>query len=66
MDIFSIKRKGYSALIRGDSLIAYYIFLDLWNKNPYDPDISRYYTLSKEALLNQYFFLDEIKKFKSL
>ncbi len=61
MDIFSIKREGYSALISGDALTAYYTFLDLWNNNPYDPDISRYYTVSKEALLNQYFFLDECK-----
>ncbi len=61
MDIFSLKRKGYSALMSGDALTAYYIFLDLWNENHYDPDILRYYELSKQALLNQYFFIDETK-----
>lgn len=61
MDIFSLKREGYAALMSGDPLTAYYIFLDLWNNNQYDPDIMRYYDLSKQALLNQYFFIDETK-----
>ena len=60
MELFATKREGYTALMNGDYLAAYYIFLDLWNEYQYDPDISRYYELAKNALLNQYFFLDEI------
>lgn len=57
--IFDLKRQGYAALVRGDVLTAYYIYLDLYNANHFDPDISRYYNLSIEALLNEHFFIDE-------
>ncbi len=59
MRIFELKRKGYTALIEGDSLSAYYIYLDLDAMIPYDPDVMRYFELSKNALLNDYFFIDE-------
>ncbi|MGI5174434.1 hypothetical protein H0R92_12665 [Treponema sp. OMZ 840] len=57
--IFLKKREGYAALIEGDVLSAYYIFLDLYAINDFDPDIRRFYKLSIEALLRQYFFIDE-------
>ncbi len=59
MRIFELKRQGYSALMEGDSLSAYYIYLDLHNTISHDPDVIRYYELSKNALSNEYFFIDE-------
>ncbi len=59
MEIFALKQQGYASLIEGDSLSAYYTYLDLNKSIPYDPDVRRYFELSKEALLNEYFFIDE-------
>ncbi|WP_428770928.1 hypothetical protein V1L52_03540 [Treponema sp. HNW] len=70
--IFRKKREGYSALMEGDVLHAYYIFLDLYEISDFDPDIVRFYRLSTEALLQQYFFIDEVQnlaffeKFKNI
>jgi hypothetical protein len=57
--MFAKKREGYSALMEGDVLHAYYTFSDLYEANGFDPDIVRFYRLSTEALLRQYFFIDE-------
>ncbi len=59
MMIFDLKRQGYTSLIEGDALSAYYIYLDLDKKIPYDPDVMRYFEVSRKALLNEYFFIDE-------
>ena len=59
--IFLKKREGYSALMEGDALGAYYTFLDLYEANDLDPDILRFYRLATEALLKQYFFIDETR-----
>lgn len=59
--IFLKKREGYSALMEGDVLSAYYTFLDLYEANDFDPDILRFYRLATEALLEQYFFIDETR-----
>ena len=61
--IFWKKREGYSALMEDDVLKAYYIFLDLYAISDFDPDIVRFYRLSTEALLQQYFFIDEVQNF---
>ncbi len=59
MRIFEQKRQGYSYLMERDSLSAYYVFLDLHNKIPHDRDVIRYFALAENALLNEYFFIDE-------
>ncbi len=59
MRVFAQKREGYEALISGDALSAYYIYLDLNNRVPHDKDVIRYFDLSTQALLNEYFFIDE-------
>ena len=48
-------------LCEGDVLSAYYTFLDLYESNDFDPDILRFYQLATEALLKQYFFIDETR-----
>ncbi len=59
MEIFQLKRQGYAHLMEGDALSAYYIYLDLNNRISHDPDVIRYFKLSENALLNEYFFIDE-------
>ncbi len=54
------KREAYIALNEGDFLTAYYIFLELReSRRRPDPDVERYFALSKEAVENDYFFIDE-------
>ncbi len=58
--LYRKKLNGYIALNQGDNLKAYYIFLDLQKSLPSrDPDVERYFALAKEAVQNQYFFIDE-------
>ncbi len=59
MEIYAQKRKGYEALMAGDALSSYYIYLDLHNRIPYDKDVSRYFDVATQSLLNEYFFIDE-------
>ena len=62
--IFAKKLEGYTALINGDILRAYYIFhtLSLESKKlSIDPDVVRYLKISQELLENQYFFRDEVR-----
>lgn len=58
--IYSKKQKGYVALNEGDYLQAYYIFLELKKTIiGTDPDVERFFSLAKEGMENQYFFIDE-------
>lgn len=59
---FRTKMAGYSALLAGDYLKAYYIFHGLYSEDilkSRDPDVIRYLALSHDNLLNTYFFIDE-------
>lgn len=55
------KKEGYTALIRGDSLQAYYIFHELSSsaEHFHDPDIVQYLAIAKERVESNYFFIDE-------
>ncbi len=58
--IYREKQSGYIALNQGDYLKAYYILYGLQKKIPgLDPDVERYLALAKEAVENDYFFIDE-------
>lgn len=59
--IFLKKREGYAALTEGNILSAYYIFRDLYELSEFDPDIARFHRRATEALLRQYFFIDETR-----
>lgn len=64
-DLYSMKRQGYEAIQGGDYLRAYYIFIDLKNKDiarqdgKHDPDIERFLELSQSGVLESFFFFDE-------
>ena len=60
--IYAKKVEGYSALISGDFLKAYYIFRTLSLKSKalsVDPDVVRYLNFANEKLEEEYFFIDE-------
>lgn len=68
-DYYKTKREGYKAFTSGDTLKSYYIFLGLANsdiENCTDPDVIRFFELSKEDVENNYFFLDETENMKEL
>lgn len=54
--IFQRKIDGYTALMDGDNLKAYYVFHSLAK----DPDVVRYLSLAEKRLENESFFIDEI------
>jgi len=57
---YRLKRDGYEALVGGEWIRAYYIFLELRELTPDDPDTTRYFDLSENGLKNVAFFSDEI------
>jgi len=57
---YRLKRDGYEALIGGEWIRSYYIFLELLDITPDDPDVARYLALSENGVKNVAFFTDEI------
>jgi hypothetical protein len=60
------KKEGYSLLMSGDNLQAYYIFTELSTNYPSDPDVAHYFEISKERVEAQYFFIDEVADLKKV
>jgi tetratricopeptide (TPR) repeat protein len=56
------KREGYTALMQGDAIRAYYIYRELFEDHPLDPDVQRYFAESKEAVRRISFFHDEAEQ----
>lgn len=63
-EIYLKKREGYSALMEGDVLKAYYIFAELYKKYKKDTDIIRYKEFAEDALAKEYFFIEEVSEYK--
>ncbi|MCL2092791.1 MAG: hypothetical protein FWH12_01230 [Treponema sp.] len=59
--LFRLKREGYEALLAEEWIRAYYIFLDLLEETPHDPDVLQYLELSEEGVTRVAFFIDEIE-----
>ncbi|GMO32702.1 MAG: hypothetical protein Ta2F_08630 [Termitinemataceae bacterium] len=59
--IYSEKREAYEALNSEDWIRAYYIFMDLAQKVPSDPDVQKYLKESEDGLNSVVFFLDEME-----
>lgn len=60
--LYAQKLAGYGALMSGDNLKAYYIFVSLSaisHKMESDPDVVRYKAIAQERLEKAYFFIDE-------
>ena len=58
-DIFALKRQGYSCLVRGENIRAYYLYRSLLEKYPSDADINRYYNIAENRVSKQFFYIDE-------
>jgi tetratricopeptide (TPR) repeat protein len=58
--LFEKKRLGYRSLVDGDDLKAYYIFKELSETIPNDPDVTHYLQISTERTRYKYFFMDEV------
>lgn len=68
-EYYSKKKEGYKAWVSGDILKAYYVFTGLSSiskENSRDPDVVRFLDLAKEAVENQYFFIDETDNMNEL
>ena len=59
-NVFRLKRDGYEALNTEEWIRAYYIFLQLLELSPGDPDVHRFFAMSKEGLRQVAFFIDEM------
>jgi hypothetical protein len=59
--IYHLKREGYEALLSGDWVRSYYIFLELKDLSPEDPDVEKYFAMSEKGTLTTAFFADEIE-----
>ncbi len=57
--LFFEKQQGYTALLNGDYLEAYYIWTNLERMVPSDPDVQYFVSLAREYTDSQYFFIDE-------
>ena len=58
---YRIKMDGYEAMISGDWIRAYYIFNDLNEKIPHDPDTENFLKISERGTKEIAFFMDEMK-----
>ncbi|MDR3174541.1 MAG: hypothetical protein LBU19_09855 [Treponema sp.] len=59
---FQLKQSGYEAMIAGDWIRAYYIFRELLEQNPADPDVRNFLQKSEEGTQETAFFTDEMSR----
>jgi hypothetical protein len=59
--IFRLKQSGYEALVSGDWIRAYYIFQELLELSPDDPDAANFFAKSEQGIKDAAFFIDELK-----
>ncbi|MDR1840240.1 MAG: hypothetical protein LBQ93_11740, partial [Treponema sp.] len=60
-DIYSLKLSGYQAMNTGDWIRAYYIFQELLEITPFDPDAANFFAASERGALETAFFIDEME-----
>lgn len=58
---FFLKRSGYEAMIAGEWIRAYYIFRELRERTPQDPDVDAFLAKSEAGCRESAFFTDEIE-----
>jgi hypothetical protein len=59
--IYRLKREGYEAMVSGDWVRGYYIFLALMDLSPEDRDVQNYFVMSERGTLTTAFFTDELE-----
>ncbi|MDR1428861.1 MAG: hypothetical protein LBI85_01105 [Spirochaetaceae bacterium] len=58
--LYHKKRDGYNALVSEDWIRAYYIFRELSELTPNDPDAGNFLSVSEAGVKEQAFFIDEM------
>ena len=59
--LFRLKRDGHEALLGSEWIRAYYIFLELNDLTPNDPDVAKYLAMSQSGIKQIAFFIDEME-----
>ena len=60
-DLYRLKREGYEAMIAREWIRAYYLFRELFEKTPDDPDVAKFFAMSQEGAAGVAFFVDELE-----
>jgi hypothetical protein len=60
-EIHNLKLSGYQAMNTGDWIRAYYIFLELLEYTPDDPDAKNFFAASEQGAAQTAFFIDEME-----
>jgi len=60
-DIYNLKLSGYQAMNNGNWILAYYIFLELLDQTPDDPDAANFFAASERGAMETAFFIDEMQ-----
>jgi hypothetical protein len=58
--LYRLKQSGYEAMLAGDWIRAYYIFLELRERSPGDPDVMNFLARSEGEAGKTAFFIDEL------
>jgi hypothetical protein len=59
--IFRLKQSGYEAMVSGDWIRAFYIFQELLDLTPNDPDAVNFFAKSEQGAKETAFFIDEME-----
>jgi hypothetical protein len=59
--LYRLKRQGYEAMIADEWIRAYYIFRELSEKAPDDPDVAKFLAMSQQGAAGVAFFIDELE-----
>ncbi|MDR0877190.1 MAG: hypothetical protein LBN21_03990 [Treponema sp.] len=59
--IFRLKRSGYEAMVSGDWILAFYIFQELSELTPNDPDAAHFLAASEKGTKEAAFFIEEME-----
>ena len=65
-DLFQRKREAYSQLNRGNTIQAYYLFMDLLGEYPMDQDIKTFSAEALKRVRQETFFIDETDHVRSI
>ncbi|MDR0598173.1 MAG: hypothetical protein LBG14_06675 [Treponema sp.] len=59
--LYQLKRQGYEAMIAREWIRSYYIFRELSEQTPDDPDVANFLAMSREGAAGVAFFIDELE-----
>ncbi|MDR2110258.1 MAG: hypothetical protein LBP32_03015 [Spirochaetaceae bacterium] len=60
--LYRLKREGYEAMTSEDWVHAYYVFKELSERTPADPDVAHFLVMSERGVASLAFFTDEMER----